>query len=145
MKRLCLNCGREMDDFELGCGPGSMGCWYCTKHCPNCHKVVFDQDIIYGDLRKYCRYCRVEVEEEERQILEDDLDDDEDDIEDEYEEDDSLFGKSQVLELSQEDIDDEYEEDDIISILKSIVKIAFYLALLVGILIAVIAIMMRRK
>ena len=121
MKRLCLNCGREMDDFELGCGPGSMGCWYCTKHCPNCHKVVFDQDIIYGDLRKYCRYCRVEVEEEERQILEDDLDNDEDDI------------------------DDEYEEDDIISILKSIVKIAFYLALLVGVLIAVIAIMMRRK
>ncbi len=135
-----------MDDFELGCGPGSMGCWYCTKHCPNCNRVVFDQDIIYGDLRKYCRYCRVEVEEEERQILEDDLDDDEDDIEDEYEEDDdSLFGKSQVLELSQEDIDDEYEEDDIISILKSIVKIAFYLALLMGVLIAVIAIMMRRK
>ena len=145
MKRLCLNCGREMDDFELGCGPGGMGCWYCTKHCPNCHREVFAQDIIYGNLREYCRYCRVEVEEEERQILEDDLDDGEDDIEDEYEEDDSLFGKSQVLELSQEDIDDEYEEDDIISILKSIVKIAFYLALLVGVLIAVIAIMMRRK
>ena len=52
---------------------------YCTKHCPNCHREVFDQDIIYGDSKEYCRYCRVEVEEEERQILEDNLDD-----EDEY-------------------------------------------------------------
>ncbi|MDO4526978.1 MAG: hypothetical protein Q4B87_02715 [Candidatus Saccharibacteria bacterium] len=71
-----------MDEFEPGCGPGGMGCIYCTKQCPNCYKEVFDQDIIYGNSKEYCRYCRAEVEEEERQALEEELDDDEEDNED---------------------------------------------------------------
>lgn len=78
MNRICPNCGRPMDEYDPICGPGGMGCLYCTKHCPNCHREVFDQDIIYGNSREYCRYCRAEVEEEEKQILEDDIDDDDD-------------------------------------------------------------------
>ncbi len=63
-----------MDEFEPICGPGGMGCLYCTKHCPNCHREIFVQDAIYGNSGEYCRYCRVEVAQ--RLIFEDDLDDD---------------------------------------------------------------------
>ena len=83
MKRFCLNCGREMDDFELGCGPGGMGCMYCTRFCLNCGREVFDTDIIFAYSKECCKYCESEVEEEEkRQALEEELDDDEEDNED---------------------------------------------------------------
>lgn len=78
MDRFCPNCGRPMDKCDPLCGPGGMGCLYCTKHCPNCHREVFGQDIIYGESKEYCRYCRAEVEEEESQALENVLDDDRD-------------------------------------------------------------------
>ena len=57
MDRICPNCGRPMGEFDPLCGPGGLGCLYCTKHCPNCGKEVFEQDIIYGDDGKCCRYC----------------------------------------------------------------------------------------
>lgn len=142
---VCIKCGRPLGegDYDGWCG--------MCDYCPRCHEVV-DQLNIYQDEdgNGYCTWCKNDYLAEKQAQLELALtfsQDDEDDIDDEHEN-DSLFGKSQVLELSQDDeddIDDEYEEDDIISILKSIVKIAFYLALLLGVLIAVIAIMMRRK
>lgn len=67
-----------MDKYDPLCGPGGMGCLYCTKHCPNCHREVFDQDIIYGNSREYCRYCQTEVKEE-GQALEDSIDNNDDD------------------------------------------------------------------
>ena len=70
----CPNCGRPMGEFDPLCGPGGLGCLYCTKHCPNCGKEVFDQDIIYGENGKYCKYCRDEVEKLDDEW--DDLDDD---------------------------------------------------------------------
>ena len=78
MDRFCPNCGRPMDKYDPLCGPGGMGCLYCTKHCPNRHREVFDQDIIYGESKEYCRYCRAKVEKEESQALENVLDDDHD-------------------------------------------------------------------
>ena len=57
MDRICPNCGRPMGEFDPLCGPGGLGCLYCTKQCPNCGKEVFDQDIIYGSDGKYCKYC----------------------------------------------------------------------------------------
>lgn len=62
MDKWCPNCGRPMDEFELGFGPGGLGCIYCTKQCPNCGREVFEQDIIYGDSKKYCKNCKEEVE-----------------------------------------------------------------------------------
>ena len=57
MDRVCPNCGRPMGEFDPLCGPGGLGCLYCTKHCPKCGKEVFDQDIIYGEGGKCCKYC----------------------------------------------------------------------------------------
>ena len=60
MNRTCLNCGREMDDYELGCGPGGMGCMYCTRICPRCGREVFDTDLVPGDIVGCCTYCETD-------------------------------------------------------------------------------------
>lgn len=57
-----------MDDFELGLGPGGLGCIYCTKQCPNCGREVFDTDIIYGDRKTYCKHCEAEIQEEQEKV-----------------------------------------------------------------------------
>lgn len=116
---VCIKCGRPLgeDDYGGWCG--------MCDYCPRCHEVV-DLLNIYQDEdgNGYCTWCKNDYLAEKQAQLELALTFSQDD---------------------EDDIDDEYEEDDIISILKSIVKIAFYLALLLGVLIAVIAIMMRRK
>ncbi|MBQ3440692.1 hypothetical protein IJG27_00010 [Candidatus Saccharibacteria bacterium] len=83
MDRVCPNCGRILDEFEPHCGPGGLGCLYCTTTCPNCGREIFDTDIVFAYSKECCKYCESEVEEEEkRQALEEELDDDEEDNED---------------------------------------------------------------
>ncbi len=69
MDRICPNCGRPMGEFDPLCGPGGLGCLYCTKHCPNCGKEVFDQDIIYGDDGARCKYCADADSDDEDLVL----------------------------------------------------------------------------
>lgn len=57
MDRWCPNCGRPMGEFEPGCGPGGLGCMYCTKHCPRCHREIFDQDTRYDEDGQCCKDC----------------------------------------------------------------------------------------
>ena len=88
MRRICPNCGREMSEYELGWGPGGMGCVFCGRHCPRCGREVFEADIIHDYPDVYCVNCRSEYEEEKRQKeLEEELDSIDD--EDEYEDNDS--------------------------------------------------------
>ncbi len=83
MNRICPNCGRPLDEYEPMCGPGGMGCPYCTVFCQNCGREIFDTDIVFVYSKECCKYCESEVEEEEkRQALEEELDDDEEDNED---------------------------------------------------------------
>lgn len=86
MNRICLNCGREMDESDLGCGPGGTGCTYCTIMCPRCGQIVFNQDIIHDtEFGDYCNtYCGIEVDEEKRRKEESYSDECGDDFADSY-------------------------------------------------------------
>lgn len=41
-----------MGEFELGFGPGAMGCVYCTANCSNCGREVFDTEKVQKEKLK---------------------------------------------------------------------------------------------
>ena len=71
-----------MDEYEPICGPGGMGCLYCTTQCPNCGRDVFETDIVFGETKTCCNYC--EYEDEEVDSSSDYDPDDSDDLDEEY-------------------------------------------------------------
>lgn len=75
MNRVCPNCGREMEQYEMSYGPGGLGCAYCTENCPSCGREIFASDLIYDASETRCVYCEGE-KTNEPEDFDDDFDDD---------------------------------------------------------------------